>query len=147
MNTGKLRLCKASWTGHCIPVNLWGRYLSCWSWCCWWWLSLLFFNSVANMGLMRTNLRVCWMTWMSIEHPVPCSRGQIWWWGYKDFWNVLKYDSHLAKVNDCEKFSKGQKVIILIRVTSGILSSSQQNSGCHQPVLKFLGSKLVGLIL
>ena len=48
---------------------------------------------------------------MSIEHPVPCPRGQIWWWGYKDFWNVLKYDSDLVKVDDCEKFIKGQRLL------------------------------------
>ena len=67
--------------------------------------------------------------------------------GLQGFLKCLKYDSDLVKVDDCEKFMKGQKVIILTRVISGMLSSSQQNSGCHWPVLKFLWLELVDLIL
>ena len=41
-----------------------------------------------------------------------------------------------AKVCDCEKFIKGQNVIILTRVTSNMLSSGQQNCGGHGLVLQ-----------
>ena len=44
--------------------------------------------------------------------------------------------SDWAKVCDCEKFIKGQNVIILTRVTGNMLSSSQQNCGDHGPVSK-----------
>ena len=44
----------------------------------------------------------------------------------------LKLASDLGKVGDCEMFIKGQKLIILTRVTSNILSTSQQNSGGYQ---------------
>ena len=39
--------------------------------------------------------------------------------------------SDVAKVGVCEKFIKGQKVIVLTRVTGDLLSSSWQNSGIH----------------
>ena len=52
------------------------------------------------------------------------------------FQNVLKQVSDWAKVCDCEKFIKGQNVIILMRVTGNMLSSSQQNCGDHGPVSK-----------
>ena len=44
--------------------------------------------------------------------------------------------SDWAKVCDCEKFIKGQNVIILMRVTGNMLSSNQQNCGDHGPVSK-----------
>ena len=52
------------------------------------------------------------------------------------FQNVLKLVLDCAKVCDCEKFIKGQNVIILTRVTDNMLSSSQQNCGDHGPVSK-----------
>ena len=48
------------------------------------------------------------------------------------FQNVLKLASDLRKVGDCEMVINGQKLIILTRVTSNILSTSQQNSGGYQ---------------
>ena len=48
------------------------------------------------------------------------------------FQNVLKLASDLGKVGDCEMVINGQKLIILTRVTSNILSTGQQNSGGYQ---------------
>ena len=41
------------------------------------------------------------------------------------FQNVLKQVSDWAKVCDCEKFIKGQNVIILTRVTGNMLVASR----------------------
>ena len=53
--------------------------------------------------------------------------------GFKMFWGRCQ-----AKVVDCEKFIKGQKVIYLTRITGNMLLSSWRNSWSHQLVLKSL---------
>ena len=54
-------------------------------------------------------------------------------WANKMFWGRCQ-----AKVVDCEKFIKGQKVISLTRITGNMLFSSWRNSWSHQLVLKSL---------
>ena len=52
------------------------------------------------------------------------------------FQNVLKWVSDSAKVGNCKRFIRGQKENILTRVTSIMLSSSQQNCSSNWLVLK-----------
>ena len=53
--------------------------------------------------------------------------------GFKMFWGGCQ-----AKVVDCEKFIKGQKVISLTRITGNMLLNSWRNSWSHQLILKSL---------
>lgn len=72
--------------------------------------------------VLLNSVRVLWTVYM-------CFQG---------FQNVLKKASYLAKVGDNGKFIKGQKVVILTRVTGEKLSSSQKKSCGHQLLTKSL---------